>query len=403
MQADRVLDHQRLARDVVHDRIEIADHAQAVAAQRQRVGHPADAVLADVEGVLAVMRGGRIAVGHDHLGERGAVEDPAQAAVVVVGDLVQDQALAAGETHSELPLLPAHEVPLDGEARPLGLDDLQRLEVGAPGLLEARGVVVLGERHRRAAVVVDAHHLEAVEVDDDVQPLDRVGIAVVVLVALHPDEDVRDAQVLLVGAAIAAGGPGVDLRTSDICDAAPPERLGKARVGLDALLHGRELFGHDRGPRPLDLAPGPDFGCIEVDHRLEHRIGRDVEQRDKGLTRDRIARPPGAHRRLGGLLQLDGLEADRGAEPFLGSYDPRRARDLLGRERVERVAHRCVVPEILVCAPVDRHGLASSPYPCVKIQTVRPVDGKMFSPTLGRLGQWRRSCPTTLRRQSSPG
>ena len=308
-----------------------------------------------------------------------------------------------------LPLLPAHQVALDGEARPLGLDDLERLEVGAPELLEARGVVVLGQRHGRAAVVVDAHHLEPVEVDDDVQPLDRVGVAVVVLVVLDPDEDVRDAQVLLVGAAIAACGPGVDLRLSDVFDAASPERLGKARVGLDAVLHGRELFGHDRGPRTLDPAPGRHLGFSQVDHRLEHRVGCDVEQCYEGLARHRIARPPGAHEGLGRLLQLDGLEADRGAEPLLRllrSAPP-------GRPPRLRAGRADGAPGLPLPAAGDPRVRAGRPPWCVAssplslAQSLRKdtdaASGRWqdVSPTRRRLGRWRPECPITLRRRSS--
>ena len=64
-----------LAEQVGHDGVEIVDRAEAVAAERQRVRHAAEADLAAVEHVLAVVAALRRAVGHHHLGDRGAVDD----------------------------------------------------------------------------------------------------------------------------------------------------------------------------------------------------------------------------------------------------------------------------------------------------------------------------------------
>ena len=74
--------------------VEILDVAQAIAAQFQAVGAHAHAVFADVEGVLADLRRAGIAVGNDHLGQRGPVENRAIAPVVAIADVMQRQALA---------------------------------------------------------------------------------------------------------------------------------------------------------------------------------------------------------------------------------------------------------------------------------------------------------------------
>ena len=59
-------------------RVEVVDLAEAVAAERQRVDQRAEVVLAAVEGVLADVRRRRIAVRHDHLRHRRAMQDRAQ-------------------------------------------------------------------------------------------------------------------------------------------------------------------------------------------------------------------------------------------------------------------------------------------------------------------------------------
>ena len=125
--ADGVRDRHRVARGVRDDGVEVDDLAQAVAAARERRGRDADAVLAAVEGVLPVVARARIAIGHDHLRERGAVEDRAQPAVVLVGESVEHEALARRESDVHLPALPREHAAVEREARAVGLRDLERL------------------------------------------------------------------------------------------------------------------------------------------------------------------------------------------------------------------------------------------------------------------------------------
>ena len=73
--ADRLRDPVGLAARVVHDRVEVGDLAEAVAAELERRGHEPEPPLADVERGAAVVVGGGIAVGDDHLGEREPVGD----------------------------------------------------------------------------------------------------------------------------------------------------------------------------------------------------------------------------------------------------------------------------------------------------------------------------------------
>jgi hypothetical protein len=80
--------------------------AEAVAAELQRGGHEPQAPLADVERRAAVVVGGRVAVGDDHLGEAQAVRDRP----VVVGEGVEHEPLAVVEADPQRPLLPAQVV-----------------------------------------------------------------------------------------------------------------------------------------------------------------------------------------------------------------------------------------------------------------------------------------------------
>ena len=182
--ADRVGDDDGLAVLVVDDPVEVVDVPDAVAPEGQRVREPPDAVLALVEDVLEAVRRRRVAVGHVHLGERGAVQHRAARAAVVVGDVVQDEALARGEPDPQVPLLPAHRVPVDGEAGALGLGDVDGLDVVADRLdarhvlrvVDPRLLVVRGVRREvDLDVVLDVDDLAEIEVDGDDETLDRAG------------------------------------------------------------------------------------------------------------------------------------------------------------------------------------------------------------------------------------
>src|SRR5205823_2949416 len=108
--------------------VEVADHSQAVAAHAERVHHRAHAVLADVEGVLAIILLSGIAVGHHHLAYGSSRQDGPIHPLVVVADFVQHHALARRVADAEAPVLPADLPAGHAKARPLLLDDLQRLQ-----------------------------------------------------------------------------------------------------------------------------------------------------------------------------------------------------------------------------------------------------------------------------------
>ena len=242
--ADRVRDGQRLTVLVVGDGVEVVDLAQAVAAQLQRVQQQPDAVLALVEHVLDPVGRRGVAVGDVHLRQRGPVHDRAHPAPVLVADLVQDQSLARGVAHPQPPLLPADGVPVHGEARTLGLGDLDRPDVVADRGVRRAVVVVEHQlrhvvagllRQRHDAVVPDVDDLHQVQVDQHDQALDRAGVAVVVLPVAH--ERQRPDQPAALGVLdVEAGRPGVDHRQREVGDAALAHRLLPPGVGPGDLL-----------------------------------------------------------------------------------------------------------------------------------------------------------------------
>ncbi len=121
--AHRVSQRVRGAALVGDDRIEVGDVADAVATEFEGIGVTPDEVFAGVEVVLPRTHRRRIAVGHNHLRDRRAVDDRTHPTAVGEADLMQDETFAGVETDSQTPLLPLDEVSGDGEARTLRLGD----------------------------------------------------------------------------------------------------------------------------------------------------------------------------------------------------------------------------------------------------------------------------------------
>jgi hypothetical protein len=126
VQADGVAENLGLAGGVDEHGVEVTNLAEAVAPELERVGEHPDPVLADVERVFPAVGRRDLAVRHDHLRERRAVENRSELVAVLVGDGVKDESLAGGEPDPHPPLLPADLVALHREARALGLGDFDR-------------------------------------------------------------------------------------------------------------------------------------------------------------------------------------------------------------------------------------------------------------------------------------
>ena len=145
--------------------------------------------------------------GHHHFRQRRPVDDRPGLAAVGVGDLVQHDALARVEADPHGPLLPLHLPAVDGEARPVGLGDLDRLDVVAelgerrPVVLvehELLGVVARSRRQRHHPVVLDVDDLHGVEVERDDQALDRSRVAVLRRRGTHERQRATDQRRVVV-------------------------------------------------------------------------------------------------------------------------------------------------------------------------------------------------------------
>ena len=310
-------------------RVEVADLADAVAAQLERVRARAEPVLAGVEvGAPGVQRV-RLAVGHDHLGAGGAVEHrpPVEAHVV------QDEPFLRVDRRAQRPAMPADLVALDGEADALGLRDGERPQVVA--LRDDAGpvrAVRLGDR--LDVRLLELEHAAFVDVHVGDQALDRMRVAVVALVPAEVRDRASDPATALHVEPEAARGEHVDLHEGDVLHAAAPHRLAPAGVGAHGLGGRLVVLGRDGRARAGHDAPGQHSAGVEVAHELLHAAVAVDRDRERAAHRPVTAGEPGEVVGLGRLVQPDGDEA--------GALEPRAhelgsALELARREWLERM------------------------------------------------------------------
>ena len=262
---------------VGHGRVEVGDLAQAVTAQLERVGPLADQVLPRVEVRLPVAEP-RVAVRHDHLGDRGAVHHRA----LVQADLVQGQALAGVEPDPHGPVLPLEPRPVQNKRRSLGLGDLDRAQRGALRAAYRLVVVVAGlGRDRQLELVGDLEDLLLDQVDVGRDAVHRVGPGQVVLAGLDEGEHAHHPPPVVLGRSEGAGGDRAGPDLADVVQAAPGHGRAPARVGLDDLVHELEVAVQDRhlavGGR-VQRARADDLGAGQRDHHVGRLAGGGVDQ-----------------------------------------------------------------------------------------------------------------------------
>ena len=288
------------------------DLTQAVAPDREGVRHATEAPLTGVEGALPGVHRARVAIGHDHFADRGAVEDRADAPAVLVADPPQDQALVRIHPDAERPLLPADEVAFDGEARPLRLGDVQRTQVGPHRPVVLGVIAARRRRDRRHPVVRHLEHLAPTHVHEGEQPLERAGVPVVLLGLTEVGEAAGDPPSLLVRKTEGAGGPGIDLDQRTVDDTPPVQRRIPLRMFLQGMDDGDRLLNLERRPDPRHDLPSVDLPAGDGHDGLHHVGSRALEQDHPQLAVDRDAIPAvcRAHGLLGRFEQPDVGEAD---------------------------------------------------------------------------------------------
>lgn len=101
----------------------------------------AHAVLTNIEGILAEAGIPRITVRHDHVAQRGAVQDRPDLSLIFIAHGVEDKAFSWRESNAEAPFLPADLMSICRETGSFLLHDLQGFLIAASlGNVSARPV-----------------------------------------------------------------------------------------------------------------------------------------------------------------------------------------------------------------------------------------------------------------------
>ena len=286
------------------------------------------------------------------------MQDRSHAAAVLVADRVQHEPFVRVHRDPQRPALPLHEVAVDREARPLGLGDLERLEVVAHRTDVVAQVAAALGRQWHDAVVDDLQDLSPSVVDERDEPFDWPGVAVVGVGLPVVREAAADAASLFVREPEVPGRPRVDLGPGQIGDAAAGE--GRLPLGVLVQRHDRvEALPVQQGrAHARHLAPRRDGAAADVDDGLHHVGRRSGHDHDANPPVDRVAGGEPRDRVLGGLV-----EPEVGEEGGIGhaAVGPQHVPGRLDLGRVERVQRMGGASTRSRWCRVDRH---ARPSPC---------------------------------------
>jgi hypothetical protein len=160
---DGILDGGTRTRPIHKGRIHIMDRSFAVTTQFETVGHVSGTIFTKVKGVLSMMGMFRVAVGYYHLCQRETIEHRSHRTLVIVGDVVEDDALSVIESDMEIPVLPADMSTIDLERDTVRLGDIQGGQIFSEPSLSLNGCSVVVARRGRVDRTSDSRD---VDVDD---------------------------------------------------------------------------------------------------------------------------------------------------------------------------------------------------------------------------------------------
>mmetsp|Transcript_39335 Transcript_39335/g.87542 ORF Transcript_39335/g.87542 Transcript_39335/m.87542 type:complete len:618 (+) Transcript_39335:782-2635(+) len=257
VQADGILDDDRLPLAVIHNTIKVLYVAQAVTAQGQGVSTEAKAIVTDVEGRLASLDVVGVPIGHRHLHQAHAVQHRPHATTILVAHLVQHKALPGIEPDTDVPVLPLDQVALHTEAGALWLHNVQGLDVAPERLvLQVPVVVGAGRRHLWHLPLhhIDVDHTPLIEVHNWGQ-INGVCVLVVAGAVACVEEALHEAPVVQVGGCVVAG-PGVTCNLRHVLNAiALLEQAAQCGVLLHDLLRQAVVIRGGHGVHALQHFP----------------------------------------------------------------------------------------------------------------------------------------------------
>ena len=253
-------------------------------------------------------------------------------------------------------------MPVDREARAVGLDDLERSQVGSHRRHRVGRVVPVLHRKRPETVVLETHHLELVQVDDRVHALDRPGVRIVVRIFAGPARAPDEPATLVLRLDEVSDAPRLDRQQARVLDAAAPQRLEEALVAAEHVL-ARGVLAHGHGR----------LHVVALDHALnrpggkrhDHLAGQTCARRAQDGARAPVGARADVELVLARLVELEHDDPRAAVEQPGVLQDGGRRLELGGVERVQGMCGRHL-PEVrhrvlelrVVLERVDGHVVA---------------------------------------------
>ena len=182
-------------------------------------------------------------------------------------------------------------------------------------------------------MIVDTQHLACLDVDRNVEAVNRVGVEILVGAQAQPAMGVGDHVALLAGITEIAARPAVYADAGHVGDAALATGFDKAQVGLHEALDIEQLLDLECGFRGRKMAARDDrlAGDRDDDHPNSRTVFvRDV---DPGLAHQGLlAAGVVAPFRRRGLAQVEIAEQRAATEIGISLDDVHRQLDLIGAE-----------------------------------------------------------------------
>jgi hypothetical protein len=268
--------------------IEVFDRTFAIATCRQRVRHQTHAVLANVKGVLAVMREIRVAIRHDHLRNAQAVEDHPAALLIHVVDrhIGNNDSFTVVETDVHLETCPRKLVPVHGERHAFRLCNVNGLEaVGDVTVLDEPGEeVVRLSWHRYSFAVnpsdVDAENLFPLGINNHAK-VERMSILVVEFRRTPVSQPLLQASIEAV-AFVGPDSPAVEVDLIHVINANVFAGLDDAGIGAGDSLADVEVFQRQDRHHVVDGPGRHDAFLRQADEDLVDLAGAIQEDDDEG-------------------------------------------------------------------------------------------------------------------------
>lgn len=148
MDTDGILDGLAAPCAIDKSSVHIVNNTFTIASKRKTIRHTTSTVFPEVKGMLPVMGILRVPVRDDHLRQRQTVENASFIALVVVRDIIQNNAFPIVEANMNFPVLPFNNPAINSKRDTLGLSNVDWFQIFPVTTFRFNccGMIIIGRR-----------------------------------------------------------------------------------------------------------------------------------------------------------------------------------------------------------------------------------------------------------------